>query len=95
MLGYSGGKKFYFDPDGVRELHLYVALMAILLALRLPLVKRMIQRLKRRRTAPTVHPVPAIEMIPNQWDDVSRKQITIASRDDDPTTTKEEWHEFI
>lgn len=61
IIAFTSGKKIFRDGDAfVHELQLYLAVLVVLLALRLPFVRQLIQRVKYRRNAPTAVPLEPI-----------------------------------
>ncbi len=47
ILAASASKKMYlYDPDAVQELKIYLAVLAVLLVVRIPLVRRSLQRVR-------------------------------------------------
>jgi sulfoxide reductase heme-binding subunit YedZ len=50
ILAYAGSKKMFLSPEMKTELNIYLAVMVLLLALRLPFVKSLLKPLGRTRT---------------------------------------------
>ncbi|MBZ0301817.1 MAG: ferric reductase-like transmembrane domain-containing protein [Anaerolineae bacterium] len=66
ILAFTNGKRYFMEGEpSAREFYIYLIVVVVLLALRLPFVKAAVAHLKRRRAAPAVTktPVPALEWL--------------------------------
>ncbi len=69
IIALSSSKKIIMEGETLRhELYVYLAVLVVLLSVRLPFVKRLVQRLKRRRvpiiTPITSQPIPGDRALP-------------------------------